>query len=87
MDNSKVTAGDPYKHLWAAVLAQAAEDAWSFNPQERLTARFWIERTVFELGSFEWVCVVLSLDPERSRKAILACRNPGSRAKMQARLS
>jgi hypothetical protein len=76
---------DPYRHIWAAVLYQAAEDAWSRFHNERQPARYWLQSEEDGPGSFLNVCAILGLIPDRARQAILSCRNPESRSKLSPR--
>ena len=57
--------------LWAAVLVQAAEDAWSGNELDSRTARRWLVSEDQRIGGFVWVCGLFDLDPERTAAEIL----------------
>jgi hypothetical protein len=62
------------KELWAAVLEQAIED---FNRGYFYAdrARAWFQSESEEVGSFLWICRMLSVDAERT-KEILRERHP-----------
>ena len=61
------------KKLWAAVLIQAVEDRLhpkfteSYHSGKRYVdaAQQWFERSEDGIGSFNWICFVLDLDPEK----------------------
>lgn len=64
---------DAAKALWAAVLARAVDDyRYSGNNKESLAyrkdARQWVRCTDYVgVGSFNYVCEVLNLDPDAVR--------------------
>jgi hypothetical protein len=62
------------KELWAAVLEQAIQD---FNRGYFYAdrAREWFQSESEEVGSFLWICKMLSVDAERT-KEILRERHP-----------
>ena len=66
------------RNLWAAVLKQAADDL-----RDRFKARGswnWIRGERTHPGSFRWICELLNLGAEQTRKALeLRYRNPMAR--------
>lgn len=54
-----------YRNLWFAVLKQAIEDVAKY-PDEIISesATSWLENECEEIGSFQWVCRILNLNPE-----------------------
>ena len=52
--------------LWAAVLAAAVMDYWG-GQLSRPAANRWLQSRNTGLGSFEFVCSILDLDPSEAR--------------------
>lgn len=78
----------PFKVLWINVLWQAVRDVVGYADAVRPTpvsirndAANWFLGTEDYVGSFEWVCWVLRLDPGRVRERIASmvreAREPG----------
>ena len=62
---------DVYRNLWTAVLKQAIEDVvkytGGFSTKRALS---WFEDENEEIGSFQWICSVLDLNPELIKMVI-----------------
>ena len=54
-----------YRNLWSAVLKQAIEDVAKY-PGGLISERTlsWFENKCEEIGSFQWICNILNLNPE-----------------------
>ena len=77
MDNDNIAAmvnlqnSYPELELWAKVLRQAITD---LNCQaERRLAVAWFRSLREDEGSFLWICLMLDLEPDRVRDAVLNC--------------
>jgi hypothetical protein len=65
--------------LWSRVLLQAIWDVAGIKlklpksevPRLQRTTRAWFSSTSDSLGSFIWICNILSLDPDSVRKRVL----------------
>ena len=59
------------RNLWSAVLKQAIKDASEYHCgffAER--ALSWFEDESKEIGSFQWICSILNLNPESIKRVI-----------------
>jgi hypothetical protein len=58
------------KRLWAAVLEQAIEDVnrGGFYAQK---ARVWFQSKSEDVGSFLWVCWMLGIDPDSTKRILI----------------
>jgi hypothetical protein len=77
-----------YRNLWAAVLAQAIEDVHGNDPRAPhagLEARSWFISADPRAGGFLFVCLVLDLAPDRTRRLALD-PGAGDRLKFVSRL-
>ena len=74
--HSKSSVWNKYQILWAAVLLQAIKDLRhkGFNKKNCLywrgKAKYWLSSRKGGEQSFVWVCNVLDIDPDRTRRAI-----------------
>jgi hypothetical protein len=55
--------------LWGAVLKQAINDLG--DKDERQRAMVWFKSTRNNVGAFLWICMILTLEPRKIRKAML----------------
>lgn len=75
---------EPERNLWAAMLAQAIQeaelDSWHpTNRRLRTKARAWLVSDEMRVGSFRWVCRVLDLTPGFIRRRLgISGGNDGS---------
>ena len=66
---------DPVKRLWTAVLCRTVLDMVKNNKANKLAAVNWVRiDDDFGFNSFNNVCDILDLDPDRARKIILSER-------------
>jgi len=62
---------DPYFYLWLSVLFRAIDDLrYDKWREDALNWIFSADYSINDTASFEWVCNVLDLDPERVRKKV-----------------
>jgi len=58
-----------YRNLWAAVLKQAIKDARESVNSSLTSPGLWFSSNSNAVGSFLWICGVLSIDPVSVRPA------------------
>ena len=57
------------RDLWAAVLDRAVDDL--AIPEERPKAMAWFRSPRDDIGSFNWICLTLDLEPGKVRAMVL----------------
>lgn len=66
------TDDGPYRAMWSAVLIQAIKDLDGKYSTDRTQAKAYVFRERGELvGSFDWICTHLDLDPEVIRTIVM----------------
>ena len=90
-NNHELTAfdGAPYMQLWLAVLRQAVDDATmvdALGPEAadyRVRALTWLHADLVSVGSLQWICDCLGIDPERVRTEVRRRRRDGGQKHRQ----
>jgi hypothetical protein len=70
----------PEAQLWTHVIIQAIRDleapAFTRSPSAKRSARQWLSSSKQEVGSFEWACQLINVDPNFVRSALAKSANP-----------
>lgn len=76
---------EPERKLWAYVLLQAVTDLKGGDLAAR-SARAWFISRDKTVGSLEWICHHMSLDPDAVRESVLSDKSSDLRASIASQL-
>jgi hypothetical protein len=76
---------EPERKLWAYVLLQAVTDLKGRDLAAR-SARAWFNSRDKTIGSLEWICHHMSLDPDAVRESVLSNKAAELRASIASQL-
>jgi hypothetical protein len=68
-EQNHINQSSPERDLWASVLDQAVNDLNDTIERPRAIAWFWSDND-YE-GSFQWICMILDLEPVKVRQVVV----------------